>query len=80
MSDTTTLSGAEFRRHVGTDPAKWAEAFLAAVGGPAVGARSEAERVALVAQWFRDAMEAAVAEAVRHETAAICPPATQHAG
>ena len=25
--DTTTLSGAEFLRHVGTDPQKWAEAF-----------------------------------------------------
>jgi hypothetical protein len=72
--DTTTMSSAEFRRHVGTDPAKWAEAMLDAVGTPSVVALSKAERYALVAQWFRDAMEAAVAEAVRHETAAICPP------
>jgi hypothetical protein len=31
MTDTTTMTGAEFRRHVGTDPARWAEAFLAAM-------------------------------------------------
>ena len=29
-TDTTTMTGAEFRRHVGTDPHKWAEAFIAA--------------------------------------------------
>ena len=28
--DTTTMSGAEFQRHAGTDAQKWAEAFLAA--------------------------------------------------
>ena len=28
MTDTTTMSGAEFQRHVGTDAAKWAEAFI----------------------------------------------------
>ena len=28
--DTTTMSGAEFQRHVGTDAQKWAEAFIAA--------------------------------------------------
>ena len=28
--DTTTMSGAEFHRHAGTDPQKWAEAFIAA--------------------------------------------------
>ena len=28
--DTTTMTGAEFQRHVGTDAAKWAEAFIRA--------------------------------------------------
>ena len=26
--DTITMTGAEFQRHAGTDPKKWAEAFL----------------------------------------------------
>ena len=28
--DTTTMTGAEFMRHVGTDARMWAEAFVAA--------------------------------------------------
>ena len=28
--DTTTMTGAEFQRHVGTDAQKWALAFIAA--------------------------------------------------
>jgi hypothetical protein len=69
MTDTTTMNGAQFRRHVGTDPAKWAEAMLDATATAFTA--SKAERIALVAQWFRDAMEAAVAEAVGHDTAAV---------
>ena len=58
---------AEFQRAVGTDPEKWAEAFIQsalwlqsfrgivqAAGGP------EGNQQAVVAGWFRDAMEAAV--------------------
>ena len=71
MTDTTTLSGAEFRRHVGTDPAKWAEAFVRAGDRDGCHEMLRDERAAYATQWFRDAMEAAVAEAVRHETAAI---------
>jgi hypothetical protein len=74
MTDTTTtMTGAEFQRHVGTDPERWAEAFLAEFAR-AGGLRTEAGRQGFVSAWFRDAMEAAVNEAVRHETAAICPP------
>ncbi len=54
--DYTTMSGAEFQRAVGADPAKWAEAFIQ---------RAEKDaRLHLstdnVADWFRDAMDAAV--------------------
>jgi hypothetical protein len=51
----------------------WAGAFLAAYA-KAEGVRTDADRLAFVTSWMRDAMEAAVNEAVRHETAAICPP------
>ena len=62
MPDYTTMSGAVFKREVGTDPAKWAEALLqnmqredAPIG--------DAERIAFVAAWFADAMDAARREA-----------------
>jgi predicted oxidoreductase len=76
MTDTTTMTGAQFRRHTGADPGKWAEAFVRSTAGE----MSEAEileRASWVTPWFRDAMEAAVAEAVGRDTAAItaaqCP-------
>ena len=53
--DTTTLTGAQFRREVGADPERWAAAFLAAYA-QAEGVRTDADRLAFVAQWFRDAM------------------------
>jgi hypothetical protein len=69
--DYMGMNGAEFRRAVGTDPEKWAEAFIQsalwlqsfrgivqAAGGPA------GNQQAVVAGWFRDAMEAAVKHAV----------------
>jgi len=70
MTDTTTMNGAQFRRHTGTDPERWAAAFLAAYAqAGADGVRTDADRLAFVAQWFRDAQEAAVAEAVGPATA-----------
>ena len=74
MTDTTTLSGAQFRREVGTDPAKWAAAFLAAYAS-AEGLRTDADRTAFAAAWLRDYAEACVAEAVgRQMTEATQPP------
>jgi hypothetical protein len=55
-------SDADFRRKVGTDPAKWAEAFLYAAEVD-LSCKSNAERVAFTARWFRDAMDAAAARA-----------------
>ena len=77
MTDTTTMSGAQFKRHVGTDPEKWAEAFLAAYA-KAEGLHTEADRLAFVMSWFRDAMRTVVgSEAVEHwrtDPAQPCPP------
>ena len=68
MTDTTTLSGAQFRREVGTDPAKWAEAFVAAYAAAAdEGLRADADRTAFAAAWLRDYADACVAEAVRRD-------------
>jgi hypothetical protein len=74
-SDTTTLTGAQFREHVGSDPVKWAKAFLAAYTS-ADGLRTDTDRAVFVAGWFDDAMEAAVAEAVRRTPwpSQQCPP------
>lgn len=52
------MSGAEFRRHVGHDPEKWAQQFLAAYA-MADAVRTDADRLAFVTGWFRDAMLAA---------------------
>ena len=59
MTDDTTLSGARFSRLVGHDPDKWAAAFLGAYA-QSDGVRTDADRQAFVAAWFRDAMDAAV--------------------
>jgi hypothetical protein len=53
------LSGAKFQREVGADPERWAAAFLAAYA-KAEGVRTDADRLAFVAGWMRDAMDAAV--------------------
>jgi urease accessory protein UreF len=57
------MSGAQFRREVGADPAKWAAQFLAAYA-QAEGVRTDADRLAFVTQWMSDAMDAAVRVAV----------------
>ena len=54
--DYTAMSGAEFQRAVGTDPEKWAEAYMQCAD-PAL---SRSHAVASLAQWFTDAMAAAV--------------------
>ena len=41
------MSGAQFRREVGADPAKWAAQFLAAYA-TAEGVRTDADRLAFV--------------------------------
>ena len=53
------LSGAEFQREVAADPYKWAARFMAAADAYE-GTRSDADRLAFVAGWFKDAMDAAV--------------------
>ena len=64
MTDYTTLSGAEFKRAVGVDPEKWAEAFeqrsQRSIAGDEAWLRTHEQRVEYIASWFRDAMEAAV--------------------
>jgi hypothetical protein len=57
MPDYEAMSGADFMRAVGDDPDKWAEAFLEAACS--VTGKSKSERLAFVAGWFGDAMEAA---------------------
>jgi hypothetical protein len=70
--DTTTMSGAEFQRHAGTDAQKWAEAFLAAADVE-TGCKSNAERVAFTARWFSDYAEMRVAEELGCVTARLVP-------
>lgn len=57
------MSGAQFRREVGTDPQLWAREFLVAYAeAEPIVVRSDAERLAFVTQWFRDAMNAAATD------------------
>ncbi len=58
VPDYSTMSGAEFQRAVGVDPAKWASAFLAAYAAHDA-VRTDRDRQAFVASWMRDAMDAA---------------------
>lgn len=53
------MSGAQFQREVGADPERWAAHFLLAYA-VADSVRTDADRQAFVAQWFRAAMDAAV--------------------
>ena len=69
--DTTSMTGAEFQRHVGADPTEWAEAFLAVYDEAFLREGDDPlidreERAGFTAAWFRDYGEACVAEAVRH--------------
>ena len=85
MTDTTTLSGAEFQRHAGTDAQKWAVAFIQAFAQaewdgeflPADeqngGLHTCPDCIAFVAHWLRDYAEARVAEEVGRVTARLVP-------
>ena len=73
MTDTTTLSGAEFQRHAGTDAQKWAEAFVAQVTVSNWRDWDDAERCAFTAHWLRDYAEVRVAEEVGRVTARLVP-------
>ncbi len=54
------LSGAEFQREVAVDPEKWAKRLYDAMEMQGEALRSEADRVAFLTRWIRDAMDAAV--------------------
>jgi hypothetical protein len=73
--DTTTLSGAEFQRHAGTDAQKWAGACYAAMRAPGVYGDSldGPGRVAFLARWFSDYAEVRVAEELGRVTARLVP-------
>ena len=71
--DTTTLSGAKFQRHVGTDPEKWAEAYLAAYDHEDVAGQGAAERLRYTCAWFRDFADVRVAEEVGRVTGRLLP-------
>ena len=66
--DTTTMSGAQFQRHAGTDAQKWAEAMDNEAGtiwgDEGAWPRNRVERIAFLARWFRDYAEVRVAEEV----------------
>jgi len=66
--DTTPLSGAGFQRLVGTDPAKWAEAFVRAYDRDGMHEAGSAERAAYAMRWFSDYAEVRVAEEVGRVT------------
>jgi predicted oxidoreductase len=70
--DTTTMSGAQFQRAVGTDPAKWAEAFVRSTAGEMREAEI-LERASWVTPWFRDYAEVRVAEELGRVTARLVP-------
>ena len=71
--DTTTMSGAQFQRAVGTDPAKWAEAFVRAYDRDGMHEAGSAERAAYAMRWLRDYAEVCVAEEVGRVTARLVP-------
>ena len=76
--DTTTMSGAEFQRHAGTDAQKWAEAMdkeAGALWSESEGSwpRNREERIGYLARWLRDYAEACVAEEVGRVTARMVP-------
>jgi hypothetical protein len=56
------MSGAQFRRHVGVDPERWAEQFLRAYA-QADAVRTDADRLAFVTGWFKSAMQEAAGKA-----------------
>jgi hypothetical protein len=70
--DTTTLSGAEFQRHAGTDAQKWAEAFVRACHRDLHELLSD-ECQAYLARWLSDYAEVRVAEELGRVTARLVP-------
>jgi hypothetical protein len=56
------MTGAQFRRYAGIDPERWAEQFLAAFAN-SDGVKTQADRLAFVTAFFRDAMQAGAATA-----------------
>ena len=68
--DTTTMSGAEFQRHVGTDAAEVGRGVHCSVNSAAIGLSLPIrdEHVDYAARWFRDYAEVCVNAAVRDET------------
>jgi hypothetical protein len=71
--DTTTMTGAEFQRHVGTDAEKWAEAFVRAYDRDGMHEAGSAERAAYAMRWIRDYADVRVAEEVGRVTARLAP-------
>jgi hypothetical protein len=66
------MTGAQFRREVGTDPQRWAREFLVAYADAApIVVRSDAERLTFVTTWFRDAMNAAAHDAMSLSVSAL---------
>jgi hypothetical protein len=72
--DTTTMTGAEFQRHAGTDAQKWAVALIQAYDREGVSRlASVADSAAFVARWLRDYAEVCVAEEVGRVTGRLVP-------
>lgn len=73
--DYTTMSGAEFKRAVGADQHKWAEAFeqqsQRSITGDEAWLRTHEQRVEYLASWFRDAMSAATTQYERQHGYAL---------
>ena len=61
MTDYRTMSGADFQRAVGTDPEKWAEAFIQ----QAEHDKRHGFSTDNVAKWFADAIEAGRKDSIR---------------
>ena len=57
------LNGGQFSRTVSNDPEKWARQFLAAYA-ETEGLRTDEDRQAFVASFFKDAMDTAVQAAL----------------
>ena len=62
MTEDHPMSGAQFARYVGVDPEKWAEQFLRAYA-QVDAVRTDADRQAFVAGWFKSAMAEAAGKA-----------------
>jgi hypothetical protein len=60
VTDYLTMSGAEFRHEVGTDPERWAEAMLQRDEAQEFWlGKTREDRLRWLTEWFADAMQAA---------------------